>query len=179
MGGSRRPLTPGSCGQRMAYHIEFTSAAARQWRKLPANARSRIAPKIEEPAGDPRGHPASKPLVGRQDGMRLRVGDYRLLYHVDDDAILVSGCRRGASTSDLPPMTAPMRGAAGPVEHPPVAGPCPVRSPRSLGQHQAASRRRSTRFLASKKSCQESLCPPPHGMPRLPCLLHHQAPRPP
>jgi mRNA interferase RelE/StbE len=93
----------------MAYRIEFTSAAARQWRKLPANARSRIAPKIEELAGDPRGHPASKPLVGRQGGMRLRVGDYRVLYHVDDDAILVLVVAVGAPTSDLPPMTAPMR----------------------------------------------------------------------
>jgi mRNA interferase RelE/StbE len=62
--------------------IAFTSAAARQWRKLTAAARAQIDLKLrasaETGAGD------VKALKGVA-GMRLRSGDWRVLFTIEAD----------------------------------------------------------------------------------------------
>lgn len=68
----------------MAYQIELLPAAARTLRKLPREAQRRIAPLIEALAKDPRPAGATA-LQGEPAGvLRVRVGDYRILYQVDD-----------------------------------------------------------------------------------------------
>jgi mRNA interferase RelE/StbE len=42
---------------------------------------------------DPR-PPASRPLVGRE-GYRVRVGDYRIIYTIDDNVLVVLDCALG------------------------------------------------------------------------------------
>ncbi len=69
------------------YRIEVRPAAARALRKLDRGVQARIQGAIALLAGDPR-PPSSRPLRGRP-GYRVRVGDYRIIYTVADDVLLV------------------------------------------------------------------------------------------
>jgi mRNA interferase RelE/StbE len=69
------------------YRLEVSHTAHRQIRKLPAQTQERANQAIARLAEDPR-PPGVKKLVARE-GYRVRVGDYRILYHVDDGAKLV------------------------------------------------------------------------------------------
>ncbi|HEY1466487.1 MAG TPA: type II toxin-antitoxin system RelE/ParE family toxin [Acidimicrobiales bacterium] len=69
------------------YRVELRPAAARSLRKLDPDLRPRIQGAITLLAQDPR-PPNSRPLRGRP-GFRVRVGDYRIIYTVQDDILLV------------------------------------------------------------------------------------------
>lgn len=69
------------------YRVEVRPAAVRALRKLDRDVRLRIEGAISLLAEDPR-PPASRPLRGRP-GYRVRVGDYRIIYTVQDDVLLV------------------------------------------------------------------------------------------
>jgi mRNA interferase RelE/StbE len=69
------------------YRIELRPAAVRALRKLDPQIRHRVQGAIALLAQDPR-PPASRPLKGRP-GRRVRVGDYRIIYTVADDVLLV------------------------------------------------------------------------------------------
>jgi len=69
------------------YRIELRPAAARALRKLDPADRHRIQGAIALLAHDPR-PPAARALQGRP-GLRVRVGDYRIIYTVADDVLLV------------------------------------------------------------------------------------------
>lgn len=70
------------------YRIEFTSAARRQLRKLPEQAAQRIRPVIDALAGDPR-PPGARALKGQPGTLRVRAGDYRIIYTVEDDRLVI------------------------------------------------------------------------------------------
>jgi mRNA interferase RelE/StbE len=70
-----------------AYRIELRPAAVRALRKLDPSIRPRIQGVIALLAHDPR-PPAARQLVGRP-GFRLRVGDYRVIYTIHDDVLVV------------------------------------------------------------------------------------------
>lgn len=84
---------PGSGQARRRYRVELTPAAARQLRKLDPQTGRRIAGAIELLAVDPR-PPASRQLRGRP-GYRVRIGDWRVIYTVDDGVLLVLVLRLG------------------------------------------------------------------------------------
>jgi mRNA interferase RelE/StbE len=69
------------------YRVEVRPAALRALRNLDAAVRPRIEGAIALLAEDPR-PPASRPLRGRP-GYRVRVGDYRIIYTVQDDVLLI------------------------------------------------------------------------------------------
>jgi mRNA interferase RelE/StbE len=69
------------------YRIELRPAAARALQKLDPAIRPRIQGAIGLLADDPR-PPASRPLRGRS-GYRVRVGDYRIIYTIADDVLLI------------------------------------------------------------------------------------------
>lgn len=73
--------------------IELRPAAARALRKLDPQVRHRIQGAIALLAKDPR-PPAARALQGRP-GLRVRVGDYRIIYTVDKDVLLVVVVRLG------------------------------------------------------------------------------------
>ncbi len=75
------------------YRIELRPAAARSLRKLDPQARRRVQGAIALLAQDPR-PPAARALQGRP-GLRVRVGDYRIIYTVEDDVLLVLVVRLG------------------------------------------------------------------------------------
>ena len=69
------------------YRIELRPAAVRALRKLDPAVRGRLQGAIALLALDPR-PPAARALQGRP-GLRVRVGDYRIIYTVHDDVLLV------------------------------------------------------------------------------------------
>lgn len=73
----------------MSYRIEFTTAAARQVKKLPRPARDQVLGAIGGLGQDPRPHSAKK-LVGERTAWRIRVSDYRVIYDVFDGSLTVT-----------------------------------------------------------------------------------------
>lgn len=69
------------------YRVEVRPAAVRALRTLDPKMRPRIEGAIALLAEDPR-PPASRPLKGRP-GYRVRVGDYRIVYKIQDDVLLI------------------------------------------------------------------------------------------
>lgn len=67
--------------------IELRPAALRALRKVDPQMRERIQGAIALLASDPR-PPASRQLKGRP-GWRVRVGDYRIIYTIQDDLLLI------------------------------------------------------------------------------------------
>ena len=76
-----------------AYRIEFRPAALRELRKIDRSMQPRIQGAIALLAQDPR-PPASRPLRGRE-GYRLRVGDYRITYTIDNGVLVIVGVTIG------------------------------------------------------------------------------------
>lgn len=71
----------------MAYRLEVSHTAHHQIRILPPQTQERINRAITLLSENPR-HPGSKKLIARE-GYRIRVGDYRVLYQIDDAVKLV------------------------------------------------------------------------------------------
>lgn len=77
----------------MRYDIEWTAPAARELRKLDRSVQRRVARAVTALGLDPR-PPGSKALVGHPAGvMRIRVGDYRVVYEIEDDRVVVTVVR--------------------------------------------------------------------------------------
>src|SRR4029077_6827409 len=68
----------------MSYRVVIKVSAEKELAALPAHTRERIHQRILSLESDPRPRGAKK-LQG-QEAYRLRVGDYRVLYTVDDSA---------------------------------------------------------------------------------------------
>lgn len=69
------------------YRIELRPAAIRALRRIDPQDRGRIQGAIALLGTDPR-PPGAKALHGRP-GLRVRVGDYRIVYTVHDDVLLI------------------------------------------------------------------------------------------
>jgi mRNA interferase RelE/StbE len=67
--------------------IVFTAIGARQWSKLSPDVRRRIDGRLTEFAAS--GHGDVKRLKGRN-GMRLRVGEWRVIFYEDQGTIVVA-----------------------------------------------------------------------------------------
>jgi mRNA interferase RelE/StbE len=72
----------------MTYRIEVAPAAARQLRKLDPPARRRIQAAVELLAQEPRPAGATKLVSGDRE-WRVRTGDYRIVYEIHDQVLLV------------------------------------------------------------------------------------------
>jgi len=74
------------------YRVVFTSSAERELKKLPPQVIARILSRIETLSSNPR--PAGcKKLQGGDREWRIRVGDYRVVYAIDDPKLLVEVTR--------------------------------------------------------------------------------------
>lgn len=72
----------------MSYEVRVAPYALRQMRKLDAAARRRVQAVIDLLAEDPR-PPAAKQLVGGRGEWRVRTGDYRIVYEIQDKELIV------------------------------------------------------------------------------------------
>ena len=68
--------------------MEFKNSAAKELRKLAADVRRVIGRKIDALAIDPRPHGYLK-LVDADDLYRIRAGDYRIIYRIEDAVLIV------------------------------------------------------------------------------------------
>ncbi|NSW56788.1 MAG: type II toxin-antitoxin system RelE/ParE family toxin [Armatimonadetes bacterium] len=77
------------------HEVSFTRSAQKGLEALPRDVQVRIAGRIDALSEDPRPS-GSQPLKGHFAGLRkLRVGDYRVVYHVDDESRTVCVLRVG------------------------------------------------------------------------------------
>jgi mRNA interferase RelE/StbE len=75
------------------YSVEFLPSAARALAKLERAMQRRIARRIDRLAVDPRADAVK--LRGADDVWRVRVGDYRILYAIEDERLVVLVIRIG------------------------------------------------------------------------------------
>ena len=68
----------------MPYRLRTTETARRELRRLPAHVRARVQDSVKALADDPR-PPGCRRLRG-VDAYRVRVGDYRVIYDIEDVA---------------------------------------------------------------------------------------------
>jgi mRNA interferase RelE/StbE len=78
----------------MTYRVTLAASAGRQLRTLDPDARRRIEAAIELLAVEPR-PPAVTRLVGGSGEWRVRSGDYRIVYGIHDDELVVLVLRVG------------------------------------------------------------------------------------
>jgi mRNA interferase RelE/StbE len=71
----------------VTYRIQVLPSAVRAIRKLPPEGKRRVEAAITLLADDPR-PPAAKKLTARPE-WRVRTGDYRVLYRIEDDVLTV------------------------------------------------------------------------------------------
>ena len=77
-----------------AYRVDFTQRAYRQFAKVPPEIKRRLAPHLDGLTVEPR--PAhAKRLAAGEELYRIRVGSYRIVYAVEDAAVLVLVVRVG------------------------------------------------------------------------------------
>jgi len=75
------------------YRIEFRKSVEKDLRSIPQSGQIRILQRIGQLTDDPR-PPLSKKLSG-QDRYRIRQGNYRILYEIKDDVLLVTVVKVG------------------------------------------------------------------------------------
>ncbi|HZG40987.1 MAG TPA: type II toxin-antitoxin system RelE/ParE family toxin [Nodosilinea sp.] len=72
----------------MTYRIEFTKPAAKQFKALQLQEQQRLKPKIDALSNEPRPSGVVK-LSGEENLYRIRVGNYRIIYSLEDDQLLI------------------------------------------------------------------------------------------
>ncbi len=78
----------------MSYRIEFTSSAQREYLRLPKSDRQRIGQRVESLADNPRPAGCVK-LAGATNLWRIRCGDYRVIYAIEDAALILAVVKVG------------------------------------------------------------------------------------
>jgi mRNA interferase RelE/StbE len=76
-----------------SYRIVFKKSVAKDLRSIPKKEVQRILDAIQLLASDPR-PPQSKKLSG-QERYRFRQGNYRILYSIEDDKLIITVVRVG------------------------------------------------------------------------------------
>jgi mRNA interferase RelE/StbE len=74
------------------YTVTISRSATREFERLPKGIARRVASKMKELEQEPR-PPGSVKLADTKDTWRVRVGDYRVVYSVDDKQRIVDVSR--------------------------------------------------------------------------------------
>ncbi|MBE0530548.1 MAG: type II toxin-antitoxin system RelE/ParE family toxin [Rhodospirillales bacterium] len=69
--------------------ITISKVASRDLSRMPANTARRIASKIRQYAESPASQENNVTKLQGRDGYRLRVGDWRVIFNVDEDGMTV------------------------------------------------------------------------------------------
>ena len=72
----------------MTYRVEWRPRARKAFLALDKPVRRRIGEAVDALAGDPR-PAAAKMITGAHGVLRIRVGDYRVLYTIDEGQLVV------------------------------------------------------------------------------------------
>ena len=76
------------------YEVQFSARALKELEKLPRQEQQRIVIRAEHLAINPH-PPGSQKVHGRRELFRVRIGDYRVVYDVQDDVLTVMVVRVG------------------------------------------------------------------------------------
>lgn len=76
-----------------SYSILITRSAAKELEAVPAKDRKRVVTRIRLLADDPR--PAGAEKLSGEDKYRVRQGNYRILYEIVDETLVVTVVRIG------------------------------------------------------------------------------------
>ena len=76
-----------------SYSLEIKRSAAKELADLPAKDRGRVISRIQSLLDDPRPPGAEK--LSEQERYRVRQGDYRILYEIHDQVLLIIVVRIG------------------------------------------------------------------------------------
>ena len=71
----------------MTYRIEFAKPAAKQFRSLPTNIQRQMQPAIDALSSKPR--PSGVKKLKGSDLYRIRSGDYRIIYQIQDAELII------------------------------------------------------------------------------------------
>jgi len=74
------------------YNVALASSSAKELNKLSGQLLARVVSRLEKLASNPR-PPGCKKLQGGDREWRIRVGDYRVVYTIDDAKMLVEVTR--------------------------------------------------------------------------------------
>jgi mRNA interferase RelE/StbE len=77
------------------YNITFKASANKELQQLPKQAFEKVRIAINKLAGDPRPAGVKKLKDSSEDLYRIRVGDYRIIYAIDDGIRIVTIRRIG------------------------------------------------------------------------------------
>ena len=69
------------------YRIEVKASAAKEIKKLPSKEIKRVLARIESLSENPRPHDCVK--LSGEEKYRVRCGNYRILYLIEDDVLIV------------------------------------------------------------------------------------------
>ena len=72
----------------MSYRIEIKRSAAKALKKIPKADRKRIADKIDSLA-ESLPNPDTTKMKGNNPFHKIRVGDYRIIYEIQEDVLLI------------------------------------------------------------------------------------------
>ena len=75
------------------YHVQLSKAVQRSIKRLAPAVRQRVRSTIDALAQQPR-PPGAQKMTG-SDRWRVRVGNYRIVYHIEDDRLIVTVVRVG------------------------------------------------------------------------------------
>jgi mRNA interferase RelE/StbE len=78
----------------MPYQILLSRSAEKFLKELPRNIYLKISHDIEKLTDNPRPHGCKK-LKGNREEWRIRIGDYRIIYNIDDDIVTIEVVRIG------------------------------------------------------------------------------------
>lgn len=74
------------------YEVLLERRAERDLKALPAEVFHRIIPRLKALAEDPK-PPGSRKIVGLKSDWRIRIGDYRVIYEIEEQAKAVKVMR--------------------------------------------------------------------------------------
>lgn len=78
----------------MTYQVEIAPAAKRQLKKLVKQTQELIIHRLEQLAENPRPSGVLK-MEGEENLYRVRVGDYRIIYEIQDRSLLIAVVKIG------------------------------------------------------------------------------------
>ncbi|MEH2272207.1 MAG: type II toxin-antitoxin system RelE/ParE family toxin [Nostoc sp.] len=73
----------------MSYKVEILKGALKQLKKFSPELQERIQVKIDDLATEPRPNGVKK-LKSKENAYRIRVGEYRVIYDIFDDILVVN-----------------------------------------------------------------------------------------
>jgi mRNA interferase RelE/StbE len=73
----------------MAFKIAFTKQAVKALQKMTSETAKLLRLKIEQIAEDPFAPHSNVPKLQNREGYRLRVGDWRVIYEIQQDKVLI------------------------------------------------------------------------------------------